>query len=138
MRAEVALAGIEKPAILAVTRADEADADAVARLAAAFPELPVVRVSVLDDASLDAFRDAVWALTGLIRVRLRHDGAVDDEPIALEPGATVADVADRIHHDLGRAFDRAPGSGGRRRGSTASASAVTTSCSTATRWRSLT
>ncbi len=103
VRAEVAAAGIEKPAILAVTRADEADADAFARLAAAFPELPVVRVSVLDDASLEAFRDAVWALTGLIRIRLRTAAGIEDEPTALEPGSTVVDVADRIHHDLGRA-----------------------------------
>ncbi len=103
VRAEVAAAGIEKPAILAITRADEADADAVARLAAAFSDLPVVRVSVLDDASLEAFREAVWALTGLIRVRLRTAAGIDDEPTALEPGATVVDVADRIPHDLGRA-----------------------------------
>jgi ribosome-interacting GTPase 1 len=98
---EVALAGIETPAILAVTRADEAPAGAVEALASAFPELPVVRVSVLDDASLDALREAIWALTGLIRVRLRVDGDVADEPLALEPGATIVDVADAIHHELG-------------------------------------
>ena len=34
----------------------------------------VVAVSVLDEASLDAFREAVWELTGLIRVRLHKDG----------------------------------------------------------------
>ena len=75
VRAEIAAAGIEKPAVLAATRADEADAGALARLAAAFPDLPVVPVSVLDEASLDAFRAAVWALTGLLRVRLRKDGS---------------------------------------------------------------
>ncbi len=77
VRAEVAAAGIEKPAILAVTRADEAeeaDANAFARLVAAFPDLPAVRVSVLDEDSLAAFRSAVWTLTGLIRVRLRTAG----------------------------------------------------------------
>ena len=36
---EVAMAGIDKPAFIAATRADEAPADAVDRLAAAFPEL---------------------------------------------------------------------------------------------------
>ncbi len=72
--AEVAAAGIEKPAVLAVTRADEADPRATERIKRAFPNLPVVTVSILDDRSLDAFREAVWALTGLIRVRLRHDG----------------------------------------------------------------
>jgi ribosome-interacting GTPase 1 len=67
----------------------------------------VMRLSVLDEASLDAFRSAVWELTGLIRVRLRKDGMIDDEPLALEPGSTVADVADWVHHDLGASFSGA-------------------------------
>ena len=58
-------------------------------------------VSILDEGSLDAFREAVWTLTGLIRVRLRVNGIVDGDPLALERGSTVADVADAIHHDLG-------------------------------------
>jgi ribosome-interacting GTPase 1 len=101
VRREVAAAGIEKPALIAATRADEASAGAESRLAAAFPELEVVPVSVLDDATLDAFREAVWRLTGLIRVYLRHRGEVDEEPLALRPGDTVAEVADGIHHELG-------------------------------------
>ena len=105
---EVARAGIDKPSVLAATRADEADDDALERLAAAFPAMSLLRVSVLDEASLDAFRAAVWALTGLIRVRLRKDGSIDPEPLALDPGATVADVADWVHHDLG-ATSAAPG-----------------------------
>jgi ribosome-interacting GTPase 1 len=64
-------------------------------------------VSVLDEDSLEVFRLAVWALTGLIRVRLRKNGVVEEEPIALEPSATVADVADAIHHDLGASFSGA-------------------------------
>jgi small GTP-binding protein len=100
VRAEVVAAGIDKPSILAATQADDAPADAVERLTAAFANLPVVPVSVLDEDSLEAFREAVWALTGLIRVRLRKNGIVEDEPLALEPGASVADVADAIHHDL--------------------------------------
>ena len=105
--AEVTAAGIEKSGVLAVTRTDEADPSAVGELAAAFPALAVVAVSILDEASLDAFRDAAWALTGLIRVRLRKDGSVDPDPLALEPGATVADVADWVHHDLGASFSGA-------------------------------
>ena len=99
--AEVQEAGIEKPAILAATRADEADDEALAALARAFPGLPIVPVSVLDDASLEHFGAAVWALTGLLRVYLRKDGEVDPDPLALDPGATVADVADAVHHELG-------------------------------------
>jgi len=101
---EVAAAGIEKPAAVAATRADEADEAAIRRLAEALPGLPVVAVSVLDDASLEVFRSTVWALTGLIRVHLRKGMHTDPEPRALEPGATVADVADAVHHDLRAAF----------------------------------
>jgi ribosome-interacting GTPase 1 len=107
VRAEVAAAGIDKPAALAVTRADEVEADPLPGLAARFPDLAVVRVSVLDEASLEAFRDVVWRLTGLIRVHLRTNGATDEEPIALEPGASVTDVADAVHHDLAASFSGA-------------------------------
>jgi small GTP-binding protein len=102
VRAEVAAAGIAKPAILALTKLDEAADGDVERVAATV-ELPVVPVSILDDDSLETLREAIWCLTGLIRVRLRHEGEADEEPLALPRGATVADVADRIHHDLGAA-----------------------------------
>lgn len=104
VRNEVALAGIETPAFIAATRSDEAEPGAVARLRAAFPDLEVLAVSVIDDASLDAFREAAWALTGLIRVRLRNLGTTDDDPVALDPGSTVEDVADSVHHDLAATF----------------------------------
>ncbi len=104
VRAEVALAGIEKPAFIAATRADEAPPGAFDRLRAAFPDLDVLPVSVIDEDSLDAFRDAAWALTGLIRVRLRTMGETDPEPLALDPGSTVEDVADSIHHDIAATF----------------------------------
>jgi small GTP-binding protein len=104
VRAEVALAGIEKPSFLAATRSDEAPADAIDRLRAAFPDLEVVPVSVIDEASLDAFRAAAWRLTGLIRVRLRTNGETDPEPLALDPGATVEDVAAWVHQDLAASF----------------------------------
>ncbi len=100
VRAEVEAAGIDKPSIVAATRADDVEDHALARLVAAFPDLQVVPVSVLDEATLDDFRDAVWRLTGLMRVRLRHDGDIDPEPLALHPPASVEDVADTVHHEL--------------------------------------
>jgi small GTP-binding protein len=89
IRREVTAAGIELPALLAATKCDEAPP----------PEhrgLRVVPVSVLDDASLERLRDELWALTGLVRVHLRDGG----DPVALEPPATVLEVADTIHHEL--------------------------------------
>jgi len=107
VRDEVAASGIEKPAFLAATRADEADSGAVSRLAVAFPELHVVPVSILDEGTLEAFRVAAWELTGLIRVHLRKDGSIDREPLAIHPGATVTDLADWVHHDLAASFSGA-------------------------------
>jgi small GTP-binding protein len=89
IRREVAATGIDLPALVAATKCDEAPPFA-------HPELPVVAVSVLDDDSLDAFRDAVWRLTGLVRIYLRDA----EDPVALRPPATVLDVADTIHHEL--------------------------------------
>jgi uncharacterized protein len=88
VRAEVAAAEIDLPAIVAATKCDEAEPFA-------HPELEVVPVSVLDDESLDRLRDAVWRLTGLIRVYLR-----DGEAVALRPPATIVDVARHVHNEL--------------------------------------
>ena len=89
IRDEVAAAGIELPALVAATKCDEAPPPE-------HPELAVLPVSVLDDASLDRLRDELWAMTGLVRVHLRDGG----DPVALHPPATVLDVADTIHHEL--------------------------------------
>src|SRR5919112_2645666 len=89
IRDEVAAAGIELPAFVAATKCDEAPPPE-------HPELPVLAVSVLDDASLDRLREELWAMTGLVRVHLRDGG----DPVALRPPATVLDVADAIHHEL--------------------------------------
>lgn len=101
VRTEVAEAGIDVPSILAATKMDEATEEDLARLQASVPGLPVVGVSIIDDESLAAFKEEVWKLTGLIRVYMRHDKQVDEEPLALEPGATVADVAGDIHKEIG-------------------------------------
>ncbi len=104
---EVAAAGIEKRAILALTKADELEGREIERVRddacveSTRALEAVVPVSVLDDESLDRLGEAIWLLTGLIRVWPRIGGEVDGDPFALAPGATVADVADRIHHQLG-------------------------------------
>jgi small GTP-binding protein len=100
IRRELEASGVSIPAILAATKADEAAPGAIDRLAAAVPELEIIAVSVLDEPSLESFRAAVWRLTGLVRVFLRHDSETDDDPVALHPPATFVDVARTIHHEL--------------------------------------
>jgi small GTP-binding protein len=97
---EVAHARIERPSLLALTKFDDAGPQDLEQLAKAFPGLPVVLTSVLDDASLARLRAAAWQLTGLIRVYVRDGG----EPFALREGSTVLDVAAAIHSQLVRDF----------------------------------
>ncbi len=104
VRNEVALAGIELPSMLAATKLDEANEGDLANLQAIFFDLPVVGVSIIDDESLIAFKEAVWKLTGLIRVYLRHNKQVDEEPMAMEPGTSIFDVATKVHKDLAANF----------------------------------
>jgi uncharacterized protein len=101
VRDEVRAAGIEKPSVVALTKADELVDDDLRR--ALDNSGADLAISVLDDESLERLREAIWRLTGLIRVFPRRDGRVDDEPFALAEGATVIDVADRIHHELSAA-----------------------------------
>jgi small GTP-binding protein len=96
---ELRHAQIELPAMLAVTKLDEADTKVVDRIASEVG-LPAVGVSVLDDESLDLLREEFWRLTGLIRVFLRRPGDDEAEPIALRPDATVVDAAAAVHHEL--------------------------------------
>jgi uncharacterized protein len=104
VRNEVALAGIDLPSMIAVTKMDEANKGDLAALQAVFPDLPIVGVSIIYDDSLEAFKEAVWKLTGLMRVYLRHNKHVDEEPLAMEPGATILDVATKVHKELGATF----------------------------------
>jgi small GTP-binding protein len=104
VRNEVAFAGINLPSMLAATKMDEANQGDLAALQAAVPDLPVIGVSIIDDESLVAFKEAVWKLTGLIRVYLRHNKQVDEEPLAMEQGATIIDVATKVHKELAATF----------------------------------
>jgi len=88
VRGEVAAAEIAVPQLLVATKTDESPPFA-------YPDLEVVPVSVLDDDSLDRLREALWRLTGLIRISLR-----DGEPVALRPPATVVDAARSVHGEL--------------------------------------
>jgi uncharacterized protein len=99
VRAELEVAGIDKPVLVAVTKLDETTPERVAEISERLG-LATIGVSVLDDDSLDRFREALWQLTGLIRIYLRRQGQEDEEPHALPPEATVVDAARLVHHAL--------------------------------------
>ena len=80
LREELRAAAIDLPAIVAATKADDARPGALAALRRETRDLETIAVSVLDDASLDALRDAIWRLTGLTRVFLVHEGTTDPDP----------------------------------------------------------
>ena len=101
-RRELAEASISMPAIVAATKADEVGPGKMDALREVFPDLEVVPVSVLDDDSLAVLVEAVWRLTGLVRVFLRRPGESDRRPVALRPPVAVADVAATVHHELAR------------------------------------
>src|SRR5204862_264046 len=62
IRRELSIVGIDLPSIVALTKSDEAPARPVDM------DTDTVAVSILDDASLDALREAIWQMTGLVRV----------------------------------------------------------------------
>ncbi len=105
--AEVERAAIARPALVAATKMDEADAAVLARLSSTFPALPIVPTSILDEASLEQLKRAAWQLTGLIRVYVRQGQATAGEPFALPADSTALDVAHAIHSDLARSFKAA-------------------------------
>ena len=100
LRNELAGAGIELPTLLAITKVDEMLDDAVAELVSA-SDLETVPVSVLDDRTLETLEVALFRLTGLVRISLRHNGEDDEHPLALRPPVCVLDVARVIHKELG-------------------------------------
>ena len=97
--AEVRAAGIERP-VDPGGHEDGRGRRGRPRAACERSGCEIVPVSVLDDESVEAFRAALWRLTGLIRIFLRKHGEDVSEAVALHPPATVADAARSIHHQL--------------------------------------
>lgn len=100
VRRELDHAGIDLPCLVAATRCDEASDHDFAGLQEAFPDSEAIRVSVLDDESLDKLRAGIWRLSRLMRVYLRKDGDDSQAPLAFRPPVRVLDVAGAIHHEL--------------------------------------
>lgn len=74
----------------------------IEKLKIRYPDFPIVATSILDDASMDAFRKAIYDGLHIIRVftkQIGHEADFDD-PIILKPGATVEQAALHLHKDF--------------------------------------
>jgi len=68
-----------------------------------FPDFQIVPTSILDDASLEAFKRAVFEVLEIMRIYTKHIGhePVLRDPVVLPTGGTVQDAANAIHKDFG-------------------------------------
>jgi ribosome-interacting GTPase 1 len=91
------------PTLLVVTKIDRAREEDLAVLdelyAATYPTL---RVCVASHSGLEALKVAVWRCLQLVRVYSKPPGKPADrhEPFVLGQGATVEDLAERVHREL--------------------------------------
>lgn len=91
------------PTLMVVTKSDQArpeDLDVLDELYGA--EFPIVRISVATRDGLEGFKVALWRNLGLVRVYAKPPGKPVDRsaPFVLPLGATVVDLAERIHGEL--------------------------------------
>lgn len=84
-------AGVELPMALVGTKADLPEAESVwPELLSSLPALRAARCSTESGEGLDAVRQLIWDLSGLMRVFAKPRGrAASPEAVVLPPGATV-------------------------------------------------
>ncbi len=89
--------------MLVVTKTGAAREDDLAVLEEMYaPQFPVVRVDAVTRAGLDTLRARVWTWLQLVRVYAKPPGKPVDRaaPFVLHQGATVHDLAVKIHREL--------------------------------------
>ncbi|MDE1856760.1 MAG: 50S ribosome-binding GTPase [Candidatus Micrarchaeota archaeon] len=63
--------------------------------------MEVVPISATDDKNIDSLRDAVYRNLGVMTVHLRPKGGdKDNKPMVVRKGATVGDVAAKLHTEI--------------------------------------
>jgi ribosome-interacting GTPase 1 len=100
---------LETDPLVVCTKSDLPEAeDALAEAKRQFPDTKLLPVSVIDDDSLDVLRQAIWELTGLMRVYSRPSGRTgEDRPFIVPVGTTVGEMAVKIHHELAKRMVKA-------------------------------
>jgi ribosome-interacting GTPase 1 len=89
--------------LMVITKADRAREEDVEVLEELYRDsFPIVRISVDDHASLDRLRVTLWQRLQLVRVYAKPPGKPADRtaPFVFFAGATVMDLAERVHREL--------------------------------------
>lgn len=89
--------------LMVISKADRAREDDIAVLEELYgAEYHVVRVSVATHAGLEQLKVALWRHLQLVRVYAKPPGKPADrlEPFVLPHGATVVDLAERVHREI--------------------------------------
>jgi hypothetical protein len=67
--------------------------------------MPVITVSVTGGKHLEKLKKEIWDICELMRIYTAD--SPDDEPLVIEKGGTVIDVAAKIHKDFVKKFNYA-------------------------------
>jgi small GTP-binding protein len=94
IREELRKAGIKKPSIIIGNKSDLATEEQKTKAIAQFGT--IIFVSATTKEGLEALKDEIWKLTGIIRVYTKDD----EKPTGLKKGSTVMDLAERIHKEI--------------------------------------
>jgi ribosome-interacting GTPase 1 len=94
----------QKTLIAAHKGEEDSSGERLALLTARFPGFRVQTTSVLDDASLQALRRALFEGLNIMRVYTKQIGKEVDrhDPVVLKIGGTVEEAANSIHKDFGQ------------------------------------
>jgi small GTP-binding protein len=98
---EIENAGIERPRLLLLTKAD---ASLPGLVETGFAGWEIIRVSAEDGTGLNELKRRIADLTGLMRVFPRSDGRRAETPVIVPAGATTVDFARAVHHDFAEKF----------------------------------
>ena len=96
----------KKTVICAHKEYEDEDGSLRAKLSETFEGFPMVATSILDDESLDAFKEMVFKALSIMRVYTKPVGKEADfsNPVILPIGGTVEEVAFDLHKDFAEKF----------------------------------
>lgn len=92
-------AGIEKPMIIAANKID-LGTENLENLRKEFPDKTILAISVKQGTGLEELKKQAWKLTGLIKAYTQDK----EQPIALPKGATIKQLAEKVHKDFVKRF----------------------------------